>query len=151
MEKLDRMLAEWECTKLSHAFAYHLDQRNYAEVANLFAPSGVWIRHGVPLKGREGILAALSERPSNRFTRHVTTSFHFTHIDDGSARSVAYNVSYFSLDADILPARYEPENFLLFDFIDRYEKTPEGWLFAERTSSEIMVSDKVRSLLTAHR
>jgi len=151
MQKSDRMLAEWECVRLSHAFAYHLDRRNYADLANLFAPDGVWIRHGQPLRGRERIVAELDKRPPNQFTRHVTTGFHFTHMDETTAKSVAYNVSYFSLDGADLPLRYVPDQVMVLDFIDSYVNTPDGWRFSERITKEVMIPDAVRAMLSAQK
>ena len=151
MEKIDRMLAEWECTSLCHAFAHHLDHRDYAGLAGLFTPDGVWIRHGQPLRGREQIVAVLEKRQPNQFTRHVTTGFHFTHMDETTAKSVAYNISYFSLDGTELPLRYVPDQAMVLDFIDQYVKTPHGWRFSERITKEVLIPDAVRAILAAQK
>jgi hypothetical protein len=147
METSTRMLIEWECSRLSRAFAYHLDRRNYAELAGLFTVDGVWVRHGERLCGRERIIAAMEQRPSNQFTRHVTASIHFTHFGDATAKAVCYNTSYFSLDADTLPARYVAEQALILEFHDTYENTVEGWRIAERLTTLLLVPDSVRSML----
>ncbi len=87
---------ERECVALSNAFAYHIDHRNYRELADLFAPDGVWVRLGVRFEGQAAILDAMAQRPDNQFTRHVTTGHHFTRIDESSAAAFAYNISYYS-------------------------------------------------------
>ena len=39
---------EAECMALSHAWAYHIDHKQYDELAQLFVPDGVFIRRWVP-------------------------------------------------------------------------------------------------------
>jgi hypothetical protein len=141
---------KWECIELSHAFAHHLDHRNYRDIANLFAPDGVWIRHGARLVGPAAILGALEERPASQFTRHVTTGHFFTHVGETSAASIAYNMSYYSMDAAVLPAVYVPEQAMLLDFKDTYVRTPEGWRFALRDTALVMVSADARERLRQH-
>lgn len=140
MDARTRMEIEWACVGLSHAFAYHMDRRNYAEVAALFTPDGLFVRHDHPLRGRAQIIEALETRPAEQFTRHVTTSHHFIEVGETRARAVMFNVSYFSFDAAVLPAAYDPANALLLDFTDVYEKTREGWRFAERVTSAVFLA-----------
>lgn len=143
MAPLERFVIEQQCKALSSAFAYHLDRREYSELTQLFAPDGVWIRHYQRLEGRQAILNALSERPAEQFTRHVTTGFHFIEVTQTHARSVATNMSYFSFDAATLPTRYKPEKAMLLDFVDNYIKTAEGWRFLERDTQMVMVPEEI--------
>src|SRR3546814_17029907 len=69
MDHLARMEIEWACTKLSHAFSYCLDSRDYGSLVSLFTPDGVWERHGDRLQGRERILEVMRGRPAHQFTR----------------------------------------------------------------------------------
>jgi uncharacterized protein (TIGR02246 family) len=148
MDQAARADIERECTALSYAFCYNLDHRNYAGLADLFAPDGVWIRHGQRLQGREQIIAALSQRLPNQFTRHVTTNFHFTKVTETRAEAVLYNMSYFSLEGDKpLPLRFGPEQAMLLDFIDVYTRTPQGWRFLERNTTPVLMPDSVRAVL----
>jgi hypothetical protein len=140
------MEIEHECKALSSAFAYHLDRREYQKLADLFAPDGVWIRHYVPLRGREAILAAMAERPSTQFTRHVTTGFHFTEVTETRASAVSINMSYFSFQAETLPAPYEPEKAMLLDFVDTYIKTEAGWRFLERDTRMVLIPKEVQMM-----
>jgi uncharacterized protein (TIGR02246 family) len=148
MDKAACAEIERECTALSYAFAYNLDHRNYEALANLFAADGVWVRHGQRLQGHEQIIAALNQRLPNQFTRHVTTNFHFTEVTPTRARSVAYNMSYFSLEGDKpMPLRFGQEQAMLLDFIDLYTLTPHGWRFLERTTTPVLMPDSVRAVL----
>jgi hypothetical protein len=134
------MQIEWACTKLSHDFAYFIDNRDYDSLAALFAPDGVWERHGVRLNGREEILKTMKSRPSNQFTRHITTSFHFSEVAPTVARATLYNMSYFSFTVEKLPSAYVPENAILLDFFDTYKLTDEGWRLAERITPAVFVA-----------
>lgn len=146
MNRLKRIEIESECKALSSAFAYHLDRREYQSLADLFAPEGVWIRHYTPLRGRDEILAAMNARPPEQFTRHVTTSFHFTEVTESRAKSVSVNMSYFSFQAQTLPAPYEPANAMLLDFVDTYIKTDAGWRFLERDTQMVLVPKEVQAM-----
>jgi uncharacterized protein (TIGR02246 family) len=148
MDQASRAEIERECTALSHAFCYNLDHRQYAALADLFTADGVWIRHGQALKGREQIIAALSKRLPNQFTRHVTTNFHFTEVTETRASAVLYNMSYFSLEGDQpLPLRYGADQSMLLDFKDVYLRTEQGWRFLERDTSPVLIPDSVRAVL----
>src|SRR3546814_6184263 len=123
MDHLARMEIEWACTKLSHAFSYCLDSRDYGSLVSLFTPDGVWERHGDRLQGRERILEVMRGRPANQFTRHVITNFHFVEVPETRARATLYNLSWFSFEAENLPVAFVPENALLLDFHDTYSLT----------------------------
>ena len=144
-----RRQIEAECVALSNAFAYHLDHKDYPAVAALFAPDGVFIRTGVRLEGQDNILAALRQRPADQFTRHITTNFHFTHVDDACAKAVFYNQSYFAFTPEKPPYAYSPERMMLLDFIDVYTCTPDGWRFLERDARPLLIPEELRSRLPA--
>lgn len=149
MDRATRREIEADCIALSHAFAYHLDHKEYEALAGLFTPNGVFIRTGVRLEGPEQILSTMSQRPGEQFTRHVTTNFHFTHVDDSLAKAVVYNVSFFSFPESKLPLDYAPEQVMLLDFSDTYTRTPQGWRFLERDARALLIPKDVRSKLPA--
>ena len=147
MGHAERRSIEAECVARSNAFAYHLDHKAYAELVALFAPDGTFVRTGVRLEGRESILAAMHKRPVEQFTRHITTNFHFTHVDRGSARAVFYNQSYFAFLPGTPPFAYSSERMMLLDFIDIYTRTAEGWRFLERDARAVLIPDELRDRL----
>lgn len=149
MDRQTRREIEAECVSLSHAFAYHLDHKEYDALAALFVPDGTFVRTGVRLEGRERILATMRQRPADQFTRHVTTNFHFTHVEDDLARGVFYNLSYFAFTPAKPPFAYEPQRMMLLDFIDTYTRTPEGWRFLERDARALMIPEELRPRLPA--
>ncbi|MFN0161204.1 MAG: nuclear transport factor 2 family protein [Burkholderiales bacterium] len=144
-----RRQIEGECVALSNAFAYHLDHREYDQLVALFAPDGCFVRTGVRLQGRENILRAMRDRPAEQFTRHITTNFHFTHVDHDSARAVFYNQSYFAYQPGAPPYAYEPERMMLLDFVDVYARTDAGWRFLERDARPVFIPEQLRARLPA--
>jgi uncharacterized protein (TIGR02246 family) len=140
---------EQACTALSHAFAYHLDRKEYEALANLFAPDGVFVRMGARLEGRKQINAVMSERPPEQFTRHISTNFHFTRVDADTAEAVVYNISYFGFPESALPLDYLSEQVMLLDFIDIYTRTDEGWRFLERKAQPLLIPKDLRSKMLA--
>jgi hypothetical protein len=136
-----------ECIELSYAFAYYLDHNKYDELVNLFVPDGVFVRTGVRLAGRGQILATMKKRPSEQFTRHVTTNSHFTQVEETTARAVFYNISYFAFTPNMPPLSFEPARVMLLDFIDIYTKTNDGWRFLERDARPTMIPEELRERL----
>ena len=147
MDRATRREIEAECVALSNAFAYHLDHKEYPELVALFAPDGTFVRTGVRLEGRAKILEVMRQRPVDQFTRHITTNFHFTHVDHDTARAVFYNQSYFAFLPGEPPFTYEPERMMLLDFIDVYTRTAEGWCFQERDARAVLIPEQLRSRL----
>lgn len=138
-----------ECVALSHAWAYHIDHKQYEALAELFVPNGVFIRTGVRLEGRAAILAAMHARPAEQFTRHVTTNFHFTEVTEGRAWATSYNMSYYTFLPGNPPFAYAPERMMLLDFIDEYERTPQGWRFRLRDARAVLIPEDLRARLPA--
>ena len=149
MDTATRREIEAECVALSNAFAYHLDHKEYPALVALFAPEGTFVRTGVRLEGRAKILEVMRLRPVDQFTRHITTNFHFTHVDHDSARAVFYNQSYFAFLPGEPPFAYEPERMMLLDFIDVYTRTAEGWRFQERDARAVLIPEQLRARLPA--
>ena len=147
MDKTTRREIEADCVALSHAFAYHLDHKDYQALADLFAPKGCFVRTGVRLEGREQILATMSQRPAEQFTRHITTNFHFTEVGADRAKAAVYNVSFFSSPESQLPLEYLPQRVMLLDFSDTYVRTPEGWRFLERDARALLIPEEARAKL----
>jgi uncharacterized protein (TIGR02246 family) len=149
MDKATHREIEAECVALSHAWAFHIDHKQYEALADLFVPDGVFIRTGVRLEGREAILAAMHNRPAEQFTRHVTTNFHFTEVTENQARATFYNMSYYAFLPGSPPHPYAPERMMLLDFVDQFVRTPEGWRFQERDARAVLIPEDLKSRLPA--
>lgn len=136
MDHRSRMEVEAELFKLCNDFIYFLDARMFEEMIALFTPDGVWGRISQEHHGQEEIRAAMKARPNDVVTRHVSTNFHFVHIDDTTVNGVVSAMTYHGPPR---PNRYLPgtldiqRNVFLFDFQDVYKKTAAGaWRFSER-------------------
>jgi hypothetical protein len=147
MDPAIRKEIETECVRLSNAFAFHLDHKNYDDLVALFVPHGVFIRTGVRLEGHAQILQKMRERPAEQFTRHVTTNFHFTHVDETRATGVFYNLSYFAFTAESTPLAYDPQRVMLLDFLDTYTRTADGWRFLQREARAMLIPEQLRARL----
>jgi len=146
MNKIETMEIEWECMRLSNAFAHLLDRKEYRQFSALFTEDGVFVRNGARLVGRAAIFAALTQRPSNAITRHVTTGMHFQHVAADSARAISCNRSYFGMLDGEPPANFKGDQVILLDFEDIYAKTAAGWRFAERITSPVLLPDVLRPM-----
>jgi hypothetical protein len=124
-----------------------MDHRDYEALADLFAPDGVFERHGNQLRGPAEIIKALRGRPTEQFTRHVTSNFHFTSIEPEEAAATLVNISWFSFEAERLPIAFEPSQAILLDFHDRYRLTAAGWRFSERITRMVFVAPSLMSRL----
>lgn len=149
MDSKIRREIEAECVALSHAWAYHIDRKEYAALAELFVPDGVFVRTGVRLAGREAILAAMHARPAEQFTRHVTTNWHFTAVEADRANAVSYNQSYYAFLPGQPPFTYAPERMMLLEFVDEYVRTAEGWRFRERDARAVLIPEDLKARLPA--
>lgn len=149
MDNAARRAIEADCVALSHAWAYHIDHKQYDELARLFVPDGVFMRTGVRLEGRPAILAAMRARPVEQFTRHITTNWHFTAVEADCASAVSYNQSYYAFLPGAPPFAYAPERMMLLDFIDEYVRTPQGWRFRLRDARPVLIPEDLKARLPA--
>lgn len=141
----DELATKFACIELCNAFAYCLDRGAFEDLAGLFTPDGVWVRHGVELHGRQAILEAMSQRPPDALTRHVTTGHHFLSVTADKAEAVSSNRSYFASAKGDLPRSLLAGEIILLDFIDTFVRRPEGWRIARRETNYVMVPDAVRA------
>lgn len=84
---------EWDCTRLVTEFYGALDEKRYEDMANLFAPDGIWNRLGVDLKGPAQILAAMTSR-ADWLTAHLVTNVRVKILSDTRAETTQYITLY---------------------------------------------------------
>jgi hypothetical protein len=85
---------EWDCAQVLTQFFNHFDAWRYGEMADLFAPDGVWHRMGKALRGRPAIMDALNARSRTQTVRHVVTNLQVDAQDAASAEFVLYVTAY---------------------------------------------------------
>ena len=93
MDRATERAIEWDCTQLIHDFYLCLDEKRYADLLDLFAADGAWVRLGTELKGRTQIAEAMSER-DHWVTAHVVSNVRVRVVDETSAHSTQYITLY---------------------------------------------------------
>ena len=140
------MEIEWLCTKLVWDFAYYMDQRQYEDLAALFTPDGLFDRVGQRLQGRREIVEALSARPLDQRTRHLTVGVHFLSAGPSEATAVVYNASHVGRgDQSDTPSRYAMSQPIVLEFRDTYRRSLIGWRIAERIARMMLVPEDMPS------
>ncbi len=93
MDDATRHAIEWECSQLVIKFFTYLDEKRYADMADLFGEGGTWVRLGTPLVGRHQILETMNER-EDWMTAHVVSNIRIDIADENHASSVEYITLY---------------------------------------------------------
>ena len=75
--------ARKDCEALSHAYGHHADAWEADQLAELFAPDGVFNRLGTKIAGRDAIRAFIANRPRDIWQTHRGSNFTFKLGDDG--------------------------------------------------------------------
>lgn len=122
----ERLVIEWQCTRLVALYANLNDRAQWNDVAALYAEDGVMTRPSAPdapIVGRDAILASFKARPA-RQTRHVCSN---VVIDVVSASEATGTSAMLLFTGDGPPA--------VGSFDDRFVLTQQGWCFAERRGS----------------
>ena len=122
---------EWDCAQVLTRFFNDFDQWRYADMADLFAEDGVWLRQGQALAGRAAILAALAQRSTTQRVRHVVTNLQIDVIDADTAASLLYVTAYRhdSGAMEAQPPRIRAP-YLLLVVPGRLRRTKAGWKIA---------------------
>jgi ketosteroid isomerase-like protein len=142
MEPVERLLIEWECTKLVNAFAHAIDHLNYDQLVLLFTEDGIFDRVGQVLTGRDAIREAMQNRHA-LLTRHVCTNIHFSDVDRDDAKATLYVANFVGTSNEGLPpVSYELPQPALLEFDDVYRRSKDGWRIAHRTARVIIMPSK---------
>jgi hypothetical protein len=86
---MDMHMDRQDCAWLAIAAYSLMDLGKYEETASLFTSDAVWVRGGVPVTGRDAILAALHKRPATDLSRHLVTNVLVQDVTAQSARATA--------------------------------------------------------------
>lgn len=124
---------EAECIRLTTAFAVHLDNRRYEEVADLFKSDALYNPRGRPYRGRQQILEYLHSRPASRRSRHVIAN-QFVQVVDPRTATGECTLLYFVHEGSLTETTPAPLAGieLVGDYLDRFVLTDSGWRIAER-------------------
>ncbi|MBI4766212.1 MAG: nuclear transport factor 2 family protein [Deltaproteobacteria bacterium] len=127
---------EDECTKLSIAYARHVDFKEYDQFVRLFTEDGELNVTGKPVKGRVKIARSVSLRPEGLRSRHVLTNIYIKVIDEEHAEGLSYLTLYRhtgeGLEGDDQGPRIISGSSAVGHYADRFIRTEEGWRFSSR-------------------
>jgi hypothetical protein len=85
---------EWDCTQVLIRFFNCFDRFRYEEMADMFAPGGVWHRAGQALSSRAAVIDALGARSRTQVVRHVVTNILVDVVDRNTAETLLYITAY---------------------------------------------------------
>ena len=85
---------EWDCAQVLTRFFNAFDQWRYEDMADMFAPEGVWHRAGKSLQGKDVIVAELNKRSRTQTVRHVVTNVQVDVKEETSADFLLYITAY---------------------------------------------------------
>jgi hypothetical protein len=136
MDRETRRIIEDECTKLSIAYARHVDFKEYDQFVQLFAEDGELNVTGQPVKGRENLTRAMAARPDRLRSRHVLTNIWIKVIDQDHAEGLSYLSLYRHTGEDLEGDDQSPRMITgpsaIGHYRDWFVRTDEGWRFASR-------------------
>lgn len=133
---------EHACAKLVLRVFYGMDDLQYDRVTDAFMPDGVWHRAGKALRGRAAILAAMNERDTHRFVRHVVTNLGVDVTDNDHAEGRCYVTAYAGPASDRPPTINAP--WLLLTSTHSFVRSHGGWFIAEsRIARDFVFSAQV--------
>ena len=142
MNAAEAVLIERACERLIIDSARFNDDRQWSALAALYTPAGVVIRpNGQRLAGREAIEAAYAGGTPDRVTRHLCTNLRVDvdGPDEAHATTTVLIVSGTRSDApDVTFGVIPNAHHAVGEFADRFERTDDGWLIAERRGSLFM-------------
>jgi ketosteroid isomerase-like protein len=127
MNDSDRMADERACERLIIGYAALNDAGDWDAVAALYAPHGRMSRPVAPddfIEGRDAILAAFKARPP-RSTRHICANI-LVSVESDSRATACSQIMLFT-GKDTIP--------MVGSYHDVFERSPDGWRFAERRGS----------------
>jgi 3-phenylpropionate/cinnamic acid dioxygenase small subunit len=135
MVSVEELAARAECTDLLARAASAADDGDIAAYAKCFTPDGAWKRPGQqPLIGRQAIEDFMNNRPVSRTTRHFIGGVRVELHSAGRATARSQVLLFGAPAVPVLPAKLTGVE-KVFDYLDHLEKTPDGWLIADRQTT----------------
>lgn len=129
-----RRAIEYECERLSIAYARHLDFKEYDRFIELFAPDGILNITGRPVVGHAMLAKSMAARSESLRSRHVLTNIYTRVMDEDHAEGLSYLTLYRHEGAG--PPDEGPREISgpssIGHYADRFVRTDKGWRFASR-------------------
>src|SRR5262245_24013768 len=138
-----RSAAIVECNLLAVRFWNYMDAKTFPELAQLFAPGGVWVRpEGLALTAATGILDYLAKRSKTIATCHVVSNIDVWLTGADQARSISVITAYKHDDGKALrvPAPLHGTHRIL-RASDHYSRTEAGWRIVRKEVTHVFDAD----------
>lgn len=128
---------EWDCQQTILRFTAAFDAGNFSEMAEYFAPDGIWVRAEGPCHGHAGLQELGRKRSAQILVRHVLSNIRVDVLDATHARATTYVTVYRHdfADAVKLPAPLHLE--LFGEYADDLELIGGRWLIARRAATAV--------------
>ena len=128
---------EQECQSVHCRYLNHVDRREFDQAVALFARDVEWESHGVRLRGREALLAALHASLGTGTIRHVMSNAVVTVVDENHAVLRDYHTLYYTKAAEFEthdgPLPFEGPDRLTDSRVEMV-RTSAGWRIASNDS-----------------
>jgi uncharacterized protein (TIGR02246 family) len=135
MDRLETLLAERECERLTHRYCRYADFGQASRLAELFTEDGVFITPGLTLRGRSDIARAFARREAltDLQTIHLCTNIDIEVVDESSARGWV-NLCLFRRWRDAGATEPVPTTApsVVAAYEDTYRRVDGGWFLASR-------------------
>ena len=129
--------AERACTRLIMDYAVYRDAGEARRYADLFTENGSLSLLGQTWQGRDAIYERMVNAEPQRSV-HLMSTVRVYPESQTTARGVSYAEVYIEGETDSGPV--ETAGFMAIGrYIDRFERTPEGWKIAERRFERLLV------------
>jgi hypothetical protein len=125
---------EIDCTRLVLRFTEIVDAGRFDELADVFAPDGVFYRPAdpnTPISGAQTIIESYQKRQGPNVSVHLITNVLIT-AESFSTASGSTRILFFAAPRDAASEPGKGRKATLHLVGDRFVRTAEGWRFAER-------------------
>ena len=118
----------WACSNLVTDYAYHRDQFNAKEFANLFTEDASLTVVNQTWEGRNEIEKRIEGLKTGSTIRHEMSTIRIVPIDADHATGVSYATIYSAPAGETTVKGFA----LMGEYHDEFVRTPEGWKFSKR-------------------
>ncbi|UAL31432.1 nuclear transport factor 2 family protein [Nocardioides rotundus] len=128
------LATERACSRLSARYALYADRGHASAIAELFTPEGIFATPAMTLTGREQIRQRLAQRQALERLRtiHQLTGILIDPVGPDEATGWVTLCLYRRVAPDATAPATDTTPVLLGHYQDRYVRTDDGWLIAER-------------------
>lgn len=118
----------WACSNLVTDYAYHRDQFNAKEFADLFTEDASLTVVNQTWVGRADIQKRIEDLKTGSTIRHEMSTIRIVPIDADHATGVSYATIYSAPAGETTVKGFT----LMGEYHDEFVRTPEGWKFSKR-------------------